>query len=156
MFFGTSIWRIILMTVSPTKNESDVFPDKGDGNWDERILVVDDQESIRTTVKAILNHFGYKVFVADSGESALGILRTRDDIDLLLTDVIMPRMNGIDLHFELTRVSPKTKTLFMSGFTVRNINERDSRMINAQFIHKPFTPDQLEQKIRQILDCQDD
>ncbi len=95
---------------------------------------------------------GYHVLEADGGKAALAICDTYSEtIDMLLTDVIMPRMGGIDLSDLVVKLRPDIKTLFMSGYTDDSIINRGAFGADTVFIEKPFTPDALARKVRDIL-----
>lgn len=121
-------------------------------NGNETILLVEDEEIVRNLVREILVSGGYKVLEAASGPAALSIYKAHPNkIDLLITDVIMPKMSGLELGDQLVSLSPAIKILFMSGYTDDSID--DSRLLepNRAFIEKPFTPDELARKIRNTL-----
>jgi PAS domain S-box-containing protein len=115
----------------------------------ETILLVEDQEGIRNLLSVILRANGYTVVSAQNGQEALAVLEGRTGrIDLLITDVVMPKMGGRELASALIRIHPETKVLFMSGH-VENIHELISP--GHAFIDKPFTPEALLRKVGEIL-----
>jgi PAS domain S-box-containing protein len=119
---------------------------------DETILVVEDEEIVRNLVVEILTGSGYKVLIASSGESALEICKTyTDTIHLLLTDVIMPKMGGSALKDLVAGLRPDIKVLFMSGYTDDAIAHREVYDANIAFIEKPFMPNVLLRKVREVL-----
>lgn len=119
----------------------------------ETILVVDDEESIRKVVNDILLSLGYEVLEAASGEEALELAKNSDKkIDLLLTDVIMPGINGRELAEKLTAFDPQVAVLFMSGYTDNVITHQGVLKPGIMLINKPLVPNLLAQKIRKILD----
>jgi len=119
----------------------------------ETILVVDDDASIRQLVIDTLEPLGYKVMSATCGENALSVLRsTEGKIDLLLSDVIMPGMNGRDLIEIVLADNPGVKTVLMSGYTDNIIADRDSLLKEIVFINKPLLPLALAGRIRSVLD----
>ena len=116
----------------------------------ETILVVDDVRPIRTLTERILRRYGYEVVVANDGVHALEVAETMDrPIDLLLTDVVMPRMDGLELAEKFRVQRPDTRVLFMSGYPASEHGLPDG----LDLIHKPFTPDDLGTKIRNLLDA---
>jgi len=115
----------------------------------ETILLVEDQEGIRTLLSVILRANGYTVLTARNGQDALGVLQTQHGrIDLLITDVVMPQMGGRELSYALMKIHPETKILFMSGH-VENLHELISP--GHAFIDKPFAPEALLRKVGEIL-----
>jgi PAS domain S-box-containing protein len=119
----------------------------------ETVLVVEDEESVRTLAQVILQRVGYKVLPAKDGREALEIFESQGDpIDLLLTDVIMPGMNGRELAERLTRVQPGIKVLYMSGYTDNSVVHRGILDKGVAFLQKPFTPKDLARKVREMLD----
>jgi PAS domain S-box-containing protein len=118
----------------------------------EMILLVDDNQSIRTAVGALLEMKGYDVLQAENGRKALEIARSRaEPIHLLITDVVMPEMGGMDLAHRLANVHSETKVLYMSGYTQEAINRQGHLHPGAGFLSKPATIDSLLQKIREVL-----
>ena len=110
----------------------------------ETILLVEDAQDVRDFVTRVLERAGYTVLAADGAEHAVWLLRqdpTR--IDLLLSDVVMPRMNGRELADLLSRERPGLPVLFMSGYTDSTIAQHGVLDASTHFLHKPFTPDQL-------------
>jgi PAS domain S-box-containing protein len=116
------------------------------------ILLVEDEAGVRKFVRSILEKQGYTVLEAADTEEAL---RTAADsaaeFDLLLTDVIMPRLNGPELADRVTALRPGLKVLYMSGYTDRTIRLQSGLEGEAHFIQKPFTPGALVQKLRELL-----
>jgi PAS domain S-box-containing protein len=117
-----------------------------------RILLVEDEAGVRKFVRSILEKQGYTVLEAADCDDAL---RTAADpstgLDLLLTDVIMPRLNGPELADRITALRPGLKVLYMSGYTDRTIRLQGRLEGEAHFIQKPFTPGALTQKLRELL-----
>ena len=113
----------------------------------ETILLVEDEESVRKLTRQMLESRGYRVIEAADGDVALEIARRSAHIDMVLTDVVMPKTGGPELVAKLLQIRPGLKTLYMSGYTDRTVPLENG----AEFIQKPFTPNQLGQKIRDIL-----
>jgi CheY-like chemotaxis protein len=118
----------------------------------ETILVVEDEPGVREMALKILKRFGYTTLHAPSGEDAF-ILAAKfaDRIDLLLTDVVMPGMNGRELAERITLLHPEMKVLFTSGYTENVIVHHGVIEENLNFIGKPYSPQGLAQKIREVL-----
>jgi two-component system, cell cycle sensor histidine kinase and response regulator CckA len=118
----------------------------------ETLLVVEDDESVRTITVKILRSHGYHVLAASSGADALALAeRHRGLIDLLLTDVIMPHMNGRQLAVRLVEQRPGIKVLFTSGYTDNAIVHHGVLDPGVQFLAKPFTPNVLSARVREVL-----
>ncbi|MFQ5701922.1 MAG: ATP-binding protein [Acidobacteriota bacterium] len=119
----------------------------------ETILVVEDDETVRTLALSILRMNGYAVLEAPHGGEALLLCETfKSDIHLMLTDVVMPHLNGRDLYDRVLPLRPEMKVLFMSGYTDASVVYQGGLHTGAPFIQKPFTPESLSRKIRQVLD----
>jgi len=122
----------------------------------ETILVVEDEPEVRKMVSKLLGLNGYCVFEAPGPEGALKILEQHSgEIDLLLTDVVMPGMNGVQLHEQAMRLQPGLKTLYMSGYTNDVIGEGGILPDGVHLLQKPFVPESLTLRVRQILDRTD-
>ncbi len=121
----------------------------------ETILLVEDEEQVRNLVRAILVRNGYRVFDAKSGTEAIVISEKHGDkIDLLLTDVVMPGMNGRELADRLLGARPQMRVLFMSGYTGDVVVNRGVTDDGAAFLQKPITPELLAGKVREVLDIE--
>lgn len=119
----------------------------------ETILLVEDESAVRTMLRQTLENNGYKVLEAPDGQEALNICQNyQGPIHLLLTDVIMPGMNGRELSYTLSRRFPKMKVLFMSGYPDNSLILHGALEPHTMFLQKPFTLSTLEIKVREILD----
>ncbi|MEO8259266.1 MAG: PAS domain S-box protein [Acidobacteriota bacterium] len=119
----------------------------------ETILCVEDQPELRDAVCRTLHRQGYAVLEAANGPAALAQLEDGDKhVQLLLTDVVMPMMSGRELADQVTRHDPAIRVLYMSGYTSDAIVRHGVLAPGTDFIHKPFTPDQLLTRIREVLD----
>ncbi|HOK47042.1 MAG TPA: response regulator, partial [Bryobacteraceae bacterium] len=119
----------------------------------ETVLVVEDEEGVRKLVRSVLELNGYRVLEADCGETAMEISAAHDEkIDLLVTDVVMPKMSGRELADALSLLRPDIKVLFLSGYADRAIIEHGILNAGAAFMQKPFTPQDLARKVREVLD----
>lgn len=119
----------------------------------ETILVVEDDPSLRTLAVRVLKRYGYDVISAASGPDALALSADpRTVVDAVLTDVIMPGMNGREVVERLLAARPGLPYLFMSGYTDDDVLRRGVLHGESAFLQKPFTADQLARKIREVLD----
>lgn len=122
----------------------------------ETILLVEDEEIVRTLSREILESCGYRVIEAAGGAEALEICEKENlQIDLLLTDVVMPQMNGRELWQKLAGQSPQLKVLFTSGYTDDMVVRNGIKNDETNFLQKPFSIDLLMRKVREILDTDD-
>ncbi|MCU1267054.1 MAG: domain S-box-containing protein [Acidobacteria bacterium] len=119
----------------------------------ETILLVEDDESVRQLAVETLESYGYVVIAAAGGEEGLRICSERKgNIDLMITDVVMPRMSGRELAEQLAAIRPEARVLYMSGYTDDAIIRHGILEQNMPFIQKPFLPDALALKARELLD----
>jgi len=119
----------------------------------ETILVAEDESTVRNVIKRSLSDAGYRVIEAVDGEQALAIASSStEQIDLVITDVIMPRMGGKELNARLEELNPELKVLFISGYTDNAIVHQGILDEGIEFIQKPFQPSDLLKKIRAMLD----
>jgi PAS domain S-box-containing protein len=118
----------------------------------ETVLVVEDQEAVRELTKTVLEAYGYRVFEATTGDEALAFVKQNsDEIHLLLTDVILPGMNGKDLSDRLRQLRPKLKVLFTSGHTAEVVGRRGVTEGDLAYLPKPVSPEALVAKVREVL-----
>jgi len=119
----------------------------------ETVLLVEDEETLRNLGAMVLETYGYKVVTAADGQEALRLAHRRQGkLDLLLTDVVMPGINGFELAAMLRNSQPGLKVLFLSGYTEEDILSRGISNDGSAFLNKPFSPASLVAKIRQVLD----
>jgi two-component system cell cycle sensor histidine kinase/response regulator CckA len=117
----------------------------------ERILLVEDEAIVRDLTSKVLTSCGYTVIEAAEPNEALALIEDTV-IDLLLTDIVMPRMSGPELAALLASRRPETKVLFMSGYAGSHVAHGGGVPSGSPFLSKPFTPDALAQKVREVLD----
>jgi two-component system, cell cycle sensor histidine kinase and response regulator CckA len=119
----------------------------------ETILLVEDDPQLRQLSSSVLAHCGYKILVAGGPEEGLAICRSNQrDIRLLITDVIMPRMNGRQLAEQVLQISPNVRVLYISGYTNNAIVHYGVLDAGLWFLPKPFTLSALIAKVREVLD----
>ncbi len=124
-------------------------------NERETILLVDDEPQVVTLVREMLHREGYHVLGAGDGAEALQIGQDpANQIDLLLTDIVMPQMNGRELADQLKLIRPGLRVLYMSGFMKEAILKYYGISITGiPFLQKPFTRETLGRKVREVLDA---
>ena len=119
----------------------------------ETVLVAEDDASVRSLLKKLLETFGYKVIEAADGEEAVQrYMENKDNIRLLILDVIMPKKSGKEAYEQIREVSPGIKTLFMSGYTADVIQTKWIVEKGLDFVSKPISPTDFLRKIREVLD----
>jgi signal transduction histidine kinase/FixJ family two-component response regulator len=122
----------------------------------ETILLVEDADWVRKLARQVLEEAGYRVLEASSADAAIRIIETSHNgtkVDLVLTDVIMPGMSGNDMSKQLLVSRPHLPVLYMSGYTDDAIVQHGVLEPGINFIQKPFSPDALALKVRQVLDA---
>jgi PAS domain S-box-containing protein len=120
----------------------------------ETILLVEDEIGVRQLVREMLHRLGYKIHEASSGADAVRIFaQHQNTIDLLLTDVIMPQMSGRDLAERLKALQSSLKVLYISGYTDDMLAHHGVLESNVYLLQKPFAPDELAKKLREVLDA---
>ena len=119
----------------------------------ETVLVVEDEDSVRDMIREILAEYGYDVLEARSGREAVDLCsRHQGTIHMMLTDVVMPGMNGVELSKRLAPMQPEMKVLIMSGYTADAIAHQGMLDPGIAFLQKPFAMDTLAHKVREVLD----
>jgi|GEM_PF-3552665 len=150
---GTT-FRIYIPAVHSDKeavesNEIIQIPPSGD----EIILVVEDDDAVRTLTVATLLKYGYNVFDATSAAEAEDLLSSmKSSPDLIITDIFMPVTNGLDFIHHVSKDNPDTKVMYMSGYTSDFIRDKHKNLGNVPFLGKPFRPIELLTTVRKILD----
>jgi two-component system, cell cycle sensor histidine kinase and response regulator CckA len=150
---GTT-FRIYLPQIEKDEEvEKKIAPSNNNLHGHETILLVEDEEDVRTLVKETLEMMDYKVVEASNGRDALELYNAKDNsIHLVLTDVVMPVMGGRELAENLLQINSNLKIMYMSGYTEDAIVHNGVLEPGTQFIQKPFTPVSLMQKVRDVLD----
>ena len=118
----------------------------------ETVLVVEDQDAVRRLISTILEGYGYRVLQVSNGPDAIKLTEQHPEtIHLLLTDVVLPLMNGRVLADQLIAARPGIKVLFMSGYTEETIGHHGVLDSGLTYLQKPFTPEALAAKVREAL-----
>jgi CheY-like chemotaxis protein len=121
----------------------------------ETVLVAEDNDQVRAVIEQTLKYFGYAVITANSGEGALAKAREYGPgIDLLVTDLIMPRGGGSELAQRLRAERPDLRVIFLSGYTEEAVSAEGVEGIGGAFLQKPVMPSDLAAKVREVLDAQ--
>lgn len=150
---GTSFQIYLPHHVGPSAAEEQKAGPAEKLHGSETILLVEDSEPLRKLAETFLEAAGFHVLSADSGEQALEVAaNSRRTFDLLLTDVVMPGMNGHVLAEQLLPRHPEMKVLYMSGYTDSFIAGHGIMDPRTHLLHKPFTEEVLIQKVREVLD----
>lgn len=138
----------------PTDDPSPGAEEDRDPTGHERVLVVEDEPLVRSLVVGTLRERGYDVLEASHGEDALALLGApaRIPIDLLLTDVVMPILGGHELAHHLVGDGDVRRVLFISGYAEEWVRRQDRHAVGGAFLRKPFTPEALARKVRDVLD----
>ena len=150
---GTSV-KVYLPRIDEEKAESSVSPNipTASLSGSETILVVEDEERLRKLVCRVLREKGYTVLEASSGQEALRASAAhKGPIHLLATDVVMPELSGRETADILSLKRPETRVLYMSGYTDEAIVRHGILEEGVQFLPKPFTPEALARKVREVL-----
>jgi DNA-binding response OmpR family regulator len=115
-------------------------------------LIVEDDDAVRAVTRRALTRFGYAVLTASGGEEALRVARDYTGrIDLLLTDVMMPGMNGVEVAARISEVHPGVRVFYMSGYADRELMGKGLLAPETHFLQKPFTPQELGGRVKEIL-----
>ncbi|MSN24262.1 MAG: response regulator [Geobacter sp.] len=149
-----TLFRIYLPTITfQQKSELKPTPLLPPVGGTETILLVEDDQPVRSLIESILNKSGYNVILADDGQSAVELFGVnREKIKLVIMDIIMPRKNGAEAFVEIKQLSKDAKVLFCSGYTADFIKNRGELHEDAELILKPIMPMQLLRKVREMLD----
>ena len=123
------------------------------GAGKETILVVEDEKAVRELAVETLRKFGYDVLESTNGKEALQLCRDLEkNLDLVLTDVVMPGLNGPEFIRQIRALGKHLKVLYMSGYTENSVTNRGILEEGSEYISKPFRPKELISMVRQVLD----
>ncbi|MBU1162059.1 MAG: response regulator, partial [Proteobacteria bacterium] len=138
------------MADEPVQREINSF---GRLRGSETVLLVEDDKSLRNMAQKVFKQQGYSVLEAKNGEDALKVAEAHEGpIHLMITDVVMPGMTGRELAERIQSIRPETKVVYMSGYTNNAISHHGVLEPGLNFIEKPFTPENVMRKIREVLD----
>jgi CheY-like chemotaxis protein len=149
---GTTFKMYVPLIQSKIKDiEQTAFPFLKGG--DETVLIAEDDVQVRELTKEVLVEFGYKVIEAKDGVDAVKVFNeNKDEIQLLILDVVMPKKNGKEAYDEIKDVRPEVKAIFISGYTEDMIYKKGILEEGLNFTSKPILPDELLRKVREVLD----
>lgn len=152
---GTTFYIYLPQAIETEEEETkEDVPEEGprDLTGTERILLVEDEDAVRTFSQRALTNKGYEVLTAESGDGALSVLEGLDGktLDLLITDVVMPNMDGPTLAQRVRQNNKDLKIIFISGYTEEKL--KDYMGTNIWFLPKPFTLKQLAEKVKEVLE----
>jgi len=118
----------------------------------ETVLLVEDDEAVRAVARRALERYGYQVLTAPGGEEALRLAESHEgEVHLLLTDIMMPGMNGVEVAGRVLRVRPGIRIVYMSGYADQDLVGQGLLQPGTHFLQKPFTPQELGTRVREIL-----
>jgi CheY-like chemotaxis protein len=148
---GTT-FKVYLPRVDARPDSTRTLSDAAPLNGNETILLVENESEVLSIANRILTRYGYRVMTAGDPETAIRMCReSPDHIDLLLTDVVMPKMSGPEVARQLVGLRPSLRVLYMSGFTDDSVVRHGLLESTVHFIQKPITPDLLARKVREVL-----
>lgn len=144
---GTSV-RVYLPAQKKIIHDSG--PDAGDLTGKETVLMIDDEDLLLTMGEMVLSSFGYRVITANSGQEGVEkFSENAKDIDLVITDLVMPQMSGREVIEKLRRISPEVKIICMSGFVRQGAGDE-----GENYLQKPFASQDLLRKVKQVLSAE--
>ncbi len=118
------------------------------------ILVIDDEEVVRSVTRRILERFGFRVLLASNGMAGLELFQSHAAIiSCVLLDLSMPQLTGEDLYYEIYRLNPDMRMILMSGYSEEELINRFDGVQPPAFLVKPFTAQDLHMKVRQVIDA---
>ena len=148
---GTTVMIFLPLTESPVDVKSHVQPEHGPRPASGTLLLVEDEDQVRSVLTGMLRSAGYRVLAAAGPDAARRLFKQEGTIDLLVTDVVMPGTNGFDLARELESQRPEMRVLFVSGYTADVADRFGGLPQAANFLQKPFLPNELLRKVRRVL-----
>jgi PAS domain S-box-containing protein len=149
---GATFEVMLLRADEPAAGEPSL-PPVSPTSGGERILVVEDEPLVRNIIVLTLQSLGYEVVDASNGEEALRVAKGCGRVDLLVTDVVMPQMGGRQLAERLRATEPGLAILYVSGYTEDALVRSEISVEGTAFLQKPFSPDTLARRVREVLDA---
>jgi CheY-like chemotaxis protein len=149
-----AVFHVFLPRAARVSEEASapVLPDSVPLEGTETLLLAEDEDGVRELISGSLAAYGYTVLPARDGAEALEIGKThRGPIHLLLTDFVMPQMNGADLAAQLSATLPEPRVLYISGYTNDALVQRQANVSHTNFLPKPFSMEDLARAIRAVL-----
>jgi CheY-like chemotaxis protein len=151
---GTTVKIYLPRLLRDVRVEDEAEVDFAPGRSDATILVIEDDDDVRAYVVDILRELNYSVLDARDAETALALVeQTRPEIDLLLTDVVLPGLNGRQAADRILALQPRTKVLFMTGYSRNAIVHQGRLDPGVELIQKPLTQNALATRIGEILEA---
>ena len=156
---GGSVFEVLLPRVAPKATPSypslmrysaETDAGKGGTQREQTILVVEDEPAVRRAATRLLRRRGYTVFAAEDARMALELC-AEHQVDLLLTDVMMPGMTGADLALRVLAAQADVKVLFMSGYSEEELSPAHQGLAGSGFVEKPYSPNELVHSVRRLL-----
>jgi PAS domain S-box-containing protein len=146
-------FKIYLPLIGEVNTEHEHMEDESIIGGTETILLAEDETEVREVIKELLHEYGFSVVDAVNGKDAVDkYSENKDNIDLLLMDVVMPKMNGKEAYDAIKKITPGIKALFTSGYTSKKVNTQGVLQEGIPYIAKPVNPRTLLKKIREVLD----
>jgi len=151
--YGTTVNLYLPVTEDASSPLAEVVESRSSFNESATVLVVDDETDLLDIAKAYLEIMGCKAFTAVDGNDALHIVQREKNIDLMVTDIIMPGgMNGVELAAKVRELDPKIKIIYCSGFPADALAERSMPLIDGPLLHKPYLRDDFSALVRRVLE----
>jgi CheY-like chemotaxis protein len=117
------------------------------------VLVVDDEEGMVEIAQAYLEEMGYTTYHAQDGASALAVVEQHNDIDLIVTDILMPGgMNGVELAEKIRESLEQVKVIYCSGFPANALAERSMSLVDGPLLHKPYQRAEFGSAVRAVME----
>ena len=149
---GTT-FKIYLPAANSVELPGALEKNKASIHGSETILLVEDEDALRSLARRVLEINGYTVIEASNGHDAIACCQQHDgQIDLVVSDIIMPQMGGLELVNRLKTTCPEFKTLFITGYTDNTLIHNGAIEQGNAVLQKPFSPDSLARKVREVLD----
>ena len=150
---GTTISLLFPITGLSPEEAREKGPTASVAGGAETLLVVEDEEDVREATRMVLNRYGYTVLCACDGQDALRVLEERrNEIDLIVSDVVMPHMSGAELYQSLRSTGHDIDFVFMSGYTARDVKSRATLAPDMPLVRKPYSVPDLLRTVRSVLD----